>query len=53
MQEVGGMIADVLQQPGDEVVKARISEQVRSLTSRFSLPGLGFGSIEPDFGGSH
>jgi glycine hydroxymethyltransferase len=53
MREVGGMIADILLEPADEQVAARVAEQVRALTSRFPLPGLGLGSIEPDFTAGH
>ncbi|GIW03566.1 MAG: serine hydroxymethyltransferase [Thermomicrobiales bacterium] len=40
MRQIARMIAAVLAEPDDEVVRARVSDEVRDLTSRFPLPGV-------------
>jgi glycine/serine hydroxymethyltransferase len=39
MRQIARMIAAVLAEPDDEVVRERVSDEVRDLTSRFPLPG--------------
>jgi glycine hydroxymethyltransferase len=39
MRQIARMIAAVLAEPDNEVVRARVSDEVRDLTSRFPLPG--------------
>ncbi len=40
MRQIARMIAAVLAEPDNEVVRARVSDEVRDLTSRFPLPGV-------------
>lgn len=40
MRQIARMIAAVLSEPENEVVRARVSDEVRDLTSRFPLPGV-------------
>src|SRR5262249_39388979 len=40
MQIVGRLIIDILHNPDDEVVRARVSADVRALCSRFPVPGI-------------
>lgn len=40
MRQIGRMIAEILHNPDDETIRARVAEEVRDLTSRFPLPGV-------------
>jgi glycine hydroxymethyltransferase len=40
MKVIGGFIADVVEQPGDDKLLDRVSAQVRELCSKFPAPGL-------------
>ncbi|MER3485241.1 MAG: serine hydroxymethyltransferase, partial [Chloroflexota bacterium] len=40
MRQIARMIATVLAEPDNEVVRARVTDEVRDLTSRFPLPGV-------------
>ncbi len=40
MAVIGRLIIEVLQQPDDPAVRARVTDQVRALCSRFPVPGI-------------
>jgi hypothetical protein len=37
---VAGYIADILEAPDDEMIRARIADEVREMMARFPLPGV-------------
>jgi hypothetical protein len=37
---VAGYIAEILEAPDDEVIRARIADDVRQMMERFPLPGV-------------